>query len=766
MQSKGFKEYLEWLIVGVFILLIIGISARLTIGQEAEIGVSLNASNSSYTLEQDLLVFNNTGVHTVGIFIDNNTQAPFSDLTINAALTVTQTNSTTFTVDNETEISNTLGIFTYGAFDDEITARPIGNLTITSNGAINVSANGTAVLAGGVVVGNVTDNLINSGTINVFGNVTDSSGQLMVGGVYAVNATNVVNNGNVTVNGTDGYVNYAENNVPAGFDIASLGNFTNTGNINVSIESVNATAVGVRSYDISSFNNTGDISVSTNSTSGDFSAVIGVMAGQPEEFEEAHWGQIGTFINSGNLTVTGYANGGELRVGGVAVFNGTIDDFQNSAKIEVYGKNISGNATSYGVVAVKGDDQGVGNINNFLNSGLINATAIGSNATAYGVFADDNIVSFTNEVGSIITVTANATNGIALASGVNAGSIGNFTNKGDISVNATGNNAYASGVYGSYIGNFTNEGNINAYIRSSGDGGVVGVMSGTPPISIFGSPEPGYISSFINSGNLTVTGYASDGELRAYGVAVFNGMIDEFQNLSGGRIEVYGKNIGGNATVVGVYAENGIGNFTNTGNIITTSNASDVAGAYGVVTNYYINNFTLNNGTINVNATGTNGAYAGGIVAGSNVGNFTLNSEITTIANATNGWAEAFGINVGSVGNFTGNGAISVSATGTNGAWATGVFAVAGSIGNFTNADSIVASANGTDYAEAYGVNAGDIGNFSGNGTIFVSATASNGYAVAYGVYSENGIGNFTLRMEGKLVQVLLQHTEILMHME
>jgi hypothetical protein len=693
MQSKGFKEYLEWLIVGVFILLIIGMGARLTIGQQ--IGIYLNNATNSFTVNESTenrTQSNDTGADIYVLFIDNDTQNLFSDLTINATLSANQTNSSENTI--------TIGIFANGTFEEGAQIRPIGNLTITDTGTIQVSANGTAVLADGIAIGNVTDNLINNGTISVLGNVTGSSGQLMVGGVYAVNATNVVNNRNVTVNGTGGYVNYAENNVPAGFEIASLGNFTNTGNINVSIESVNATAVGVRSYDIGYFNNTGNISVFTNSTSGDMSAVIGVMAGQPKEFEEAHSGQIGTFVNSGNLTVTGYANGTELRAGGVAVFNGTIDEFQNSAKIKVYGNNIGGNATVYGVGAFS-DTDGYGNLTNFINAGLINATAIGSNATSSGVHADDYIVHFTNEPGGMITVTANATDGIALAtavsasdignftnksniyvyaignntkvsgvfadnnigifkneaggsitvtanatdgdaeaSGVNAGSIGNFTNKGDISVSSIGNTAYGLGVYGASIGNFTNEGNINAYISASNGGIVAGLMSGTPPISIFGSPEPGHVSSFINSGNLTVTGYASGTELYASGVIVFNGTIDEFQNL--GKIEVYGENTGGQAGAYGVYAENGVGNFTNEGEINVNSNATiENAGAFGVKVGsgsaVDIDNF-INSGKISANvSSNTTGAIeAYGIYVYGKIENFVLENGGEINANATN----------------------------------------------------------------------------------------------------------------------------------
>jgi len=723
MQGKGFKEYLEWLIVGVFILFIIGMGARLTIGQGAEIGVPLNDSNSSYTLEQDLPpVFNDTGVHTVGIFIDNDTQALFSDLTINAALTVTQTNSTTFTVDNETETSHTLGIFTQGAFADEMTARPIGNLTITSNGVINVSANGTAVLAGGIAIGNVTDNLINNGTISVFGNVTDFSGQLMVGGVYAVNATNVVNNGDVTVNGTGGYVDYAINNVPFGFEIKErLDNFTNTGNISVSIESVNATAVGVRSYDIGYFNNTGNISVFANSTSGDKPVVIGVMAGKPEEFGGYYPGQMRTFVNSGNLTVTGYASGTELYAFGVAVFNGTIDEFQNLGKIEVYGNNIGGNATVYGVGAFSYYG-GYGNLTNFMNAGLINATAIGNNATSSGVHADDYIGEVTNEAGGMITVTANATDGDAEASGVNAGSIGNFTNKGDISVSSIGNTAYGLGVYGASIGNFTNEGNINAYILTSNGGIVAGLMSGIP--QIFGSPEPGHISSFVNSGNLKVTGYANGTELYAFGVIVFNGTIDDFQNL--GRIEVYGENTNGQAGAYGVYAENGIGNFT-----------------------------LESGGEISANATSTYGnATAYGISAG-DVGNFTNAGTINITATATNGTAKAYGLNVGvvdTIGNFTNNGTIKVTATGKD-AEATGLYAVSltGTLLN-DSSGNIQVSAQGEQSANATGIyveKAQTGSTILNKGIIDVSAVATSGSVNSIGIYLKDS--NTTLTNNGTI---------------
>jgi hypothetical protein len=80
-------------------------------------------------------------------------------------------------------------------------------------------------------------------------------------------------------------------------------------------------------------------------------------------------------------------------------------------------------------------------------------------------------------------------------------------------------------------------------------------MAGKP--AVFGGQQPGHIGTFINNGTLNVAGYANGAELRAYGVAVFNGTIEEFQNLSGGRIEVYGNNTGGNATVYGVGAFRG-----------------------------------------------------------------------------------------------------------------------------------------------------------------------------------------------------------------
>ena len=586
MKSKGFKGYFEWSVVVLVVLLILSLSTRLTIGQEQEFeyGVFLNSSNatSGYTLNGEKSVSNDTGANTYGIFIDNDDAYTLSNLTINATLTVNQTNSVSENM--------TIGIYANGTFDDTAPNIPnIGNLTITENGAIDVSANGSAVFAGGVAVGNVTENLINNGTISVFGNVTDSSGQLMVGGVYAVNATNVVNNGNVTVRGTGGYVDYAENYVPAGFDIASLGNFTNTGNINVSIESVNATAVGVKSYNIGYFNNTGNISVFTNSTNGDQSTVIGVMAGQPDVFEGQQPGHIGTFVNNGTLNVAGYANGTELYAFGVAVFNGTIDEFQNLAggRIAVYGNNIDGNATVYGVGEFSGDG-GYGNLTKFINAGLLNATAIGSNATAFGVHADDYIANFMNEAGGSITVTANATDGEAEASGVNAGSIGNFTGNGTIFVSATASN-----------------GNATAF-------GITAM----------------HVDNFINYRTIEITAKATNGTANAYGLAVTGGTTTgNFTNYANIKVTATGNNT--NAT--GVYASRLTGTLLNdsSGNIQVSAQGVQSANATGVyVEKAQTGSTILNKGLIDVSAVATSGSV-------NSIGIYLKDSNATLTNNGT-----------------------------------------------------------------------------------------------------------------------------------
>jgi hypothetical protein len=601
MKSKGFKGYFEWSVIVLVVLLILSLSTRLTIGQEFEYGVFLNSTNATgYTLNDNKSISNDTGANTYGIFIDNDTAYNLSNLTINATLTVNQTNSVSKNM--------TIGIYANGTVDK--TPPNIGNLTITGNGAINVSANGTAVLAGGIAVGNVTENLINNGTISVFGNVTDSSGQLMVGGVYAVNATNVVNNGNVTVRGTGGYVDYAKNNVPAGFQIASLGNFTNTGNINVSIESVNATAVGVRSYNIGYFNNTGNISVFTNSTSRDISAVIGVMAGQPDVFGGRQPGHIGTFVNNGTLNVAGYASGTKLNAVGVIVFN-TIDEFQNlsGGRIKVYGNNTGGNATVYGVGAFSGDG-GYGNLTKFMNAGLINATAIGSNATSFGVYANDYIGNFTN-TGSIL-VTAQAANGDADATGVGAGTIGNFTNNGSISVIANGAEADARGVNAITIGNFTNQGIITVTANGTNYAYASGVKAG-------------YIGNFTGNGTIFVSATASNGNATADGITAMH--VDNFINYR--TIEITANATNGTAKAYGlaVTGETTTGNFTNNGTIriAATGNNTNATGVYAFkLTGTLLND---SSGNIQVSAQGMQSANATGVyVKNAQTGSTILNT--------------------------------------------------------------------------------------------------------------------------------------------
>jgi len=130
MKGKSLKGCLEWLALGIFLILMLGMGVRMTVGQE--IGVYLNQDDSTYTLNENKTVSNNTGADTFGIFIDNDTTEIFSDLTINATLSVEQTNSIPDTI--------TIGIFANGTLEEGAQIRPIGNLTITENGVIQVLA--------------------------------------------------------------------------------------------------------------------------------------------------------------------------------------------------------------------------------------------------------------------------------------------------------------------------------------------------------------------------------------------------------------------------------------------------------------------------------------------------------------------------------------------------------------------------------------------------------------------------------------------------
>jgi len=778
MKEKGLKGYLEWMVLTLYILLIIGVGVRLSIGQQ--IGVYLGSDNFTYTLNQNLSVSNNTGANTFGIFIDNDTVYPFNDLTINATLRVEQTISTSDTI--------TSGIFANSAIEIEEGAqvRPIGNLTITDRGIIQVSANGKGVAAGGIAVGNVTDNLINDGVISVSGNVTDSSGQLLIVGIYASNTTNVVNYGNLTVSGVGGYVDYAENNVPSGIDIKWLGNFTNTGNIDVSIKSTNATAAGIRSYDIGYFNNTGEIRVITNSTIGDFSEVVGVMAGKPELFDGLESGHIGVFGNSGNLTVRGYADGGDLEAIGVAVFNGTIDEFRNleGGKIEVYGKNSGGYIHAYGVYAQR-------DISSFSSAGTISisANATDSNAWAYGVKAKDicnftlvsvgtinvianatnggaeaygvevdNINNFVLEDGSKISATAIAnatTNEAAEASGVSAADIGMFTNAGEISVNATSTNwwAFASGVKAHSIDNFINEGTINVSANATNE---YAEAYGVDAESIDNFDNNGTIDVNATVGNVKVNN--SEVDLYAYGIYLSSG-YGNVRIKNTGRITVtaeagnaLGYESGVNTNVQGVYANN-VGNFTNLGNITASAKAGSAIG---------------NNSSVNAEELYVKGVTLYNVDKFTNFGNITASSEAWD-ALGENSYVYAYdvyGVEAVFVDIFTNLGNITASAEAGNAVRnssrvkSSDVCGVDVHTDNFANFGNIIASAkvgnavgdsSQVRVSQIYGVRTSNPVNLTNERNIITKILAgdamgsNSALTIDYvrGIYAEGGVNSF-----------------------
>ncbi|MGC8915336.1 MAG: hypothetical protein ACP5K0_07430, partial [Thermosulfidibacteraceae bacterium] len=91
MGLRGTNKLL-WVFIGSFLFGVLLFFPGFSLSAET-IGVYLNSSNSSYSLDSNLPVLDNTGGPVYGIFVDNDTTDAFS-LTINAGLNATATNAT------------------------------------------------------------------------------------------------------------------------------------------------------------------------------------------------------------------------------------------------------------------------------------------------------------------------------------------------------------------------------------------------------------------------------------------------------------------------------------------------------------------------------------------------------------------------------------------------------------------------------------------------------------------------------------------------
>ncbi|MGC8985032.1 MAG: hypothetical protein ACP5JZ_07360, partial [Thermosulfidibacteraceae bacterium] len=91
MGLRGTNKLL-WVFIGSFLFGVLLFFPGFSLSAET-IGVTVNATTDSYSLDSNLPVLDNTGGPVYGIFVDNDT-ANLLSLTINAGLNATATNAT------------------------------------------------------------------------------------------------------------------------------------------------------------------------------------------------------------------------------------------------------------------------------------------------------------------------------------------------------------------------------------------------------------------------------------------------------------------------------------------------------------------------------------------------------------------------------------------------------------------------------------------------------------------------------------------------
>ncbi|MEM0326681.1 MAG: autotransporter domain-containing protein [Desulfurococcaceae archaeon] len=753
-------------------------------------GVYLNATNETVTIDSEVSVFNSTA-NATGIFVENDTQNALN-LTIN-----TTVNATFY---NETIPGVAAGVYFNGTLEDE-QVRPLGNLTITSSGSINATAIGNGSFAGGVVFGNGTSetNVTNQGSISVFSNATEGNAEAVgiaglryspdsleigvynnTGSIHVVavatqgnasasgvvnvieleidnltdvsissSVNSIVNSGNVTVTvrnnggalgealGFETSVIVDSNGTFKGNLTASLGNFTNTGNVTIYSNSQNTIATGLGVY------------VDYNGKGAD-SANATITASLDNFY---NYGYFGVISNStgGNATATGvrvgFIYGGGSLEGSV---NATIGSFKNAGDFVVLAQG--NNAKAYGVRV------GIDNINNqdissismeagiasFENTGnfSVSANATNGNATAYGIYAS-SLVNYINQKNFI--VETNAYNGTALSYGVYVDQdLTNFINERNFVISANGTNAGALGVTATNMAMFINNGTYEVLITAQND----------EERNFTAGVEVQTIGNFTNTGNYTVqhksTNYAS-----AYGIFATDN-IENFTNNNFYSVTSIATN--GTAQTHGILAYNDINSFNNFGSFIVTANAPNGnSSAYGVRPQDSINSFN-NLGNFMVNASGDGSVYASGLEMGlsqfyeGKTGNFTNRGNFTVTAKGSN--STAYGINARTVMNFINANNFIVNATGSN-VMAYGVN-VSNVLEKFTNTGSMRIYATMSDSSgsiDAIGVrfngtsDANNPTRFINNGTIEVKAYAPSGT-------NTNNINLAGIRVSGGHVEI------------
>ncbi len=540
--------------------------------------------------------------------------------TISTVLTTPQVTST----DEDHEITSTGAVEITSSTQAALTIATDYSSTATNNGTISVTATDTDTATGLLLDGTLseTGQLVNNGTISL--DITGSDPQ----DIYALQVNGDVdgliqNNGTIEVDvlSTDGDIEawgiFVDGNV------SETGAIINTGTIKVDgLITYGSTAslygIAVDGDVAGLISNSGTIDVQSRSFADDYAYAWGIYV--EDDLEET-----GQIVNSGSInTVAISTSDSTASAIGIEVDGDAAGVISNSGTIDAFASAPSTyEAIAYGVLV---DRDLSGQVK---NSGTINVTAIAveSDASAYGVYIDDDMLegATVSNSGTITAYASADTDDEANAGGFYLEDLveGTVLNSGTITGTAlslnTADDATATGIYigDDVSGTVTNSGTMTLLAEAAEDSATASGFYLTDNLS----------GSITNSGSVTATAISRDTEAEAYGVYVDEIATGDITNSGSITVSAQGgmdtdSSSPDQSTAIGVYAYDMQGTFSNTGLISAHATGSSGTRAAGI----QFDNF---DGTINglgtIKVSGNDEVYA--VFLGSGTGTLNASTE-------------------------------------------------------------------------------------------------------------------------------------------
>ena len=388
-------------------------------------------------------------------------------------------NSGTVTTGNSSDVSKPgVGIYSGNAGDSitndgtiETGINSIGVYskggTINQNSVISADSNGTGIYADQTTVNLNTGSSLNTGDNNAVG-------------VYAVNGSNIVNDGITTIgNGSYGYVLKSGSNL-----------------VNNTAATLGENAVLVYGDGAGTITNNGQLTMTGSNNVGIYSSNGGTVTNTADILGSAGQANMGIYNEAGSIN-----NTGNISVGDSIIID-TTDSSKNSYAMGIYGDNSA--IENHGGITVGANGIGIYTKNAPVTTPTKNYGNISSNSDGViGIFADHSSVEnygditlggknsigiYGNKASNILnkgTITLNSDD----SAGVLLNAVSTLDNQGTININ--GNNSNAVVLKGSSI--LVNRGTLN----------IAGGVTGSSDILYGGSNYP--IPSIVNAGIIRVS---------------------------------------------------------------------------------------------------------------------------------------------------------------------------------------------------------------------------------------------------------------------